>query len=160
MNVRSIILTSVTILALTMSISANAKIYKWTDANGQVHYTAHPPAEKNLRQKAKDIEDKIKASAGKYRASKKTKTNVADETSSKTEVDPNLDLQGPSPELVKYCNNQRNNVSQLKKNFRNVWIDVKGNKKTLSQEERQEKVAMIQQKIQQDCSGVPATKKP
>ena len=159
-NAKSVILTSITVLAIGMSINAHAKIYKWTDANGQTHYTALPPAEKQLRVKAQNIEDEIRANAGKYRAPTQSKTSSSIKTDDSDESKADDTLAGPNPQLVKYCDSQRNNLVQLKKNFRNVWIDIKGKKTSLSQEQRQEKVAMLSEKIKTDCAGVnPAAKK-
>jgi len=155
---KSVILTSITSLALVLSMAtAHAKIYKWTDANGQTHYTAQPPTQKKLRDKAKNIEDKIRANAGKYRPTQKTektasKTEAATENTGKEEK-----LSGPNKQLINYCKSQRNNVAQLKKNFRNVWIDAKGKKTTLNQEQRRKKVAELQNKIKTDCSDVPTS---
>ena len=156
---KSVILTSFTVLAIGMIVSAQAKIYKWTDANGQTHYTAQPPAEKKLRVKAKNIEDKIKANAGKYRAPQKTKASASNDTDSTTENKTEETLAGPNPQLIKYCDNQRNNIEQLKKNFRNVWIDVSGKKTSLTQQQRQEKVAMLTEKLKTDCADVKPSKK-
>lgn len=33
-------------VALTVSSAAHAELYKWTDAQGKVHYSDHPPAAK------------------------------------------------------------------------------------------------------------------
>jgi len=157
-STKSFILTSITSLALLMSVNVQAKIYKWTDANGQVHYTAQPPAQKKLRVKAKNIEDKIRANAGKYRPPTKTKVAATD-TDDTSENKSDEKLSGPNAQLVKYCDSQRNNVKQLRKNFRNVWIDANGKKTSLDQKQRKEKVAMLEAKIKTDCSDVPATKK-
>jgi len=56
--------------------------------------------------------------------------------------------------ITKYCNGQRKNLKQLRKNFRNVWIDAKGKKTNLNQKQRKEKVAQLEQQIIQDCSEV------
>jgi len=155
---KSVFLTSITTLALVMSINAQAKIYKWSDANGQTHYTALPPTQKNQRIKVENIEDEIRANAGKYRSPANTKT-VAINTNESNENKTEEKLSGPNPQLVKYCDSQRNNLVQLKKNFRNVWIDVKGNKTTLNQKQRQEKVAILQSKVDTDCADVQPSKK-
>ncbi len=155
---RSVILTSITTLTLVMSINAQAKIYKWTDANGQTHYTAQPPMQTKQRIKVKNIEDEIRSNAGKYRPSANTKTAAINtDESNKDKIEGKLS--GPNPQLVKYCDSQRNNLKQLKKNFRNVWIDIKGKKTTLNQEQRQEKVAMLQSKLDTDCADVQPSKK-
>ncbi len=141
-------------------MNAQAKIYKWTDSNGQTHYTAQPPTQKKLRAKAKNIEDEIRANAGKYRPSSKTKTvDTYEDESFKDDDIKKEDLAGPNKQLVSYCDSQRNNIKQLKKNFRNVWVDIKGKKTTLDQEQRKEKVALLLSKIKSECADVPATKK-
>lgn len=154
---KSVILTSLTTLALVMSIQSHAKIYKWTDANGQVHYTAQPPAQKKLRIKATNIEDEIKSKAGKYRAPKNAEKTAATDSSIKSDSEENKsddELAGPNKQLIKYCKGQRNNLAQLKKNFRNIWIDAKGKKTSLTQEQRKEKVALLQDEINSNCSEV------
>ena len=157
--IKLVSITSISSFLLIFSMNAQATIFKWTDANGQTHYTAQPPVEEKLRIKAKDIEDKIKSNAGKYRAPNQASGSSSAEKVASSEDKSEERLAGPNPQLVKYCDNQRNNLKQLKKNFRNVWIDVKGIKTTLNQEQRKEKVAMLQSKVETDCSGVQASKK-
>jgi len=153
---KSIILTSFTSLALLMGATAQAKIYKWQDANGQTHYTAQPPTQAQKGIKATNIEDKIKARSGKYRPPKKVKsTGLDDADSSKTENDDQDNaLSGPDKQLIKYCKGQRENLKQLRNNFRNIWIDASGKETKLSQEQRKEKVATIQNEINSNCSEV------
>lgn len=163
-NGKSVILTSIISLAFAMSGNSQANIYKWTDENGQTHYTAQPPVQKELRVKAKDIEDKIQANAGKYRASSEVKT-VATDVDASNRDDANNDkankeeLSGPNKQLIEYCNGQRNNIKQLKKNFRNVWIDAEGKRTALSQEQRKEKLSILESQIKTDCEGVLASSK-
>lgn len=140
---------------LFLSINSHAEIYKWIDENGGVHYTAQPPVQKKKRVQAENIEDEIRAKAGKYRPP--ANSTVAKKAETPDESDNNEDsekLSGPDKKLVSYCNNQKKNLAQLRKNFRNVWIDVKGNKTTLDQEQRQEKVAYLQKRIAEDCKEV------
>lgn len=146
-------ITTITSALLILSANTHAEIYKWTDENGGVHYTAQPPAHKKKQIKVKNIENEIKSAAGKYRPPANS-----DKTSSDTETDENKDdgeeLAGPDKKLINYCKNQRKNLELLKKNFRNVWIDAKGQKTTLDQEQRKEKVAYLQKRIAEDCKGV------
>ena len=161
-NKKSVFLTTITTLTLILSVNAQAKIYKWTDANGQTHYSAQPPAQNTKGTKAKNIEDEIKAFAGKYRPPTKEKTSASanqDEENQSNDSNPDEQLAGPNKQLVKYCDNQRNNLKQLRKNFRNVWIDVKGKKTNLNQEQRKEKVATLVSEISKNCAGVDSAKK-
>ena len=154
---RKIINSSIVVLLFLMSANSQAKIYKWIDANGQTHYSAQPPKQLEKRIKVKNIENEIKSNAGKYRPSA---SKNLDTSSDQDEKDENLDLNnglsGPDKKLVKYCVGQRNNLKQLKKNFRNVWIDAKGKKTNLTQEQRKEKVAVLKKEIDSNCSEVKA----
>jgi hypothetical protein len=148
-------ITTITSALLILSANTHAEIYKWVDENGGVHYTAQPPVHKTKRVKAKNIEDEIKAAAGKYRPPAETAAapNNDSTDTQKTEVNSET-LAGPDKKLINYCNNQKKNLEQLRKNFRNVWIDVKGEKTNLDQEQRKEKVAYLQQRIAEDCKEV------
>jgi len=147
--------TTISLALLILSVNTQAEIYKWVDENGGVHYTAQPPVQKKKRVKSKNIEDEIKAAAGKYRPSADTTVTKSNDGAEKEPVKVNgEELTGPDKKLVSYCTNQRKNLEQLKKNFRNVWIDVKGKKTNLDQEQRKEKVAYLQQRITQDCKEV------
>lgn len=151
-----IVLASITSLSLIISLSSQAEIYKWVDENGGVHYTATPPQQKKKRIKATDIADEIRAKAGKYRPPSKSESS-ADQTSNSGEESKNSEdtnLAGPDKKLIEYCKNQKNNLVQLKKNFRNVWIDVKGKKTNLTQEQRKEKVDYLMKRIAEDCADV------
>ena len=106
-----------------------------------------------------NIEDEIKANAGKYRPPAKKDKTVASSASGSEETKADEELAGPNKQLLKYCDSQRNNLAQLKKNFRNVWIDIKGNKTSLNQEQRKAKVATLQKQINEDCSEVKVAKK-
>lgn len=152
----SVILTSLTLSALLATLPAQAKIYKWTDANGQVHYTAQPPKQtKKSAIKAKNIEAEIKSKAGKYRGPSKTASTekVAATPAAETKKK-EPELAGPDKQLIDYCKGQRANVAQLKKNFRTIWVDAKGKKTRLSQAQRKEKVASIQKSIDETCAEV------
>ena len=163
-TVRKIIaLASVSALALMFNVTSQAEIYKWVDSNGGVHYTAMPPVQpvqKKKRFKATNIEDRIRAAAGKYRPpANSSSTNSSEsnqQNSETTDTNGETKLAGPDKKLVKYCENQRNNLKQLKKNYRNVWIDVKGKKTNLDQEQRKQKVEYLQTRINEDCKGVSA----
>lgn len=145
--------TTISAFALLLSTSANAKIYKWTDAKGVVHYTANKPVHKKI--KSEDIEDKILSAAGKYKAPKKSASKSTAESGKKSSKDKKESkLSGPNAELQSYCNKQRTNLEQLQKNFRNVWKGIDGKETKLDQKQRQEKVNYLQRRIQDDCSDV------
>lgn len=156
--IKIVSIASISSLFLISAMNAQAKIYKWTDANGQTHYTAQPPTQ-DQKIKAKNIEDEIKAFAGKYRPPSKSEKTDSTESEDSNKTESEEELAGPNAQLIKYCNSQRNNLKQLKKNFRNVWIDIKGKKTNLNQEQRKEKVATLASEIDKNCSDVDSSKK-
>ncbi len=155
--IKLVSIASISSFLLVFSMNAQATIYKWTDANGQTNYTAQAPTQEKQRIKAKNIEDEIRANAGKYRPPSKTK--IANASTASDDSNTEEKLAGPNKKLIKYCDSQRNNIKQLKKNFRNVWIDVKGKKTSLNQEQRKAKVSMLESKIKEDCADVQPSKK-
>lgn len=148
-----ILMTCISALTLTFSFNSQAKIYKWTDSKGVVHYSATPPTTKEESRKSiKNIESKIRLAAGKYKPNKKElakNKQAGDEQENK-----NSELSPPDKQLVDYCKSQKNNLKNLKNNFRNVWIDASGKKTKLNQKQRQEKVDHLKNRIKKDCQEV------
>lgn len=149
-----ILMTCISALSFTYSINAQAKIYKWTDAKGVVHYSAKPPTTSIKANKAaKNIESDIRLSAGKHRVAKKEQQqdeNTSEETNSESESE----LSAAPKKLVDYCKSQKTNLTNLKNNFRNVWVDTAGKKTVLDQKQRQEKVDYLKGRIKKDCQEV------
>ncbi len=146
---------SLSLLVITLSVtSIQAKIYKWTDANGAVHYSATPPkANQASKSDVKDIEDKIRFAAGRPPASESKKTAegsvVAEENKQGSDK-----LSPPNSKLIKYCKSQRSNLKQLKENFNTTWVSPSGKKALLSQKQRKDKVQEIRKSITTECVGV------
>ena len=150
MNKPTIITLS--LLAFTLSItSIQAKIYKWTDANGAVHYSSTPPKH-NKKIKVKDIEDKIRYAAGKPKSTAKNTERF--ENPDKQDEKNEDKLAPPSAQLIKYCKTQRSNLKQLKENFNTVYVSPNGKKTLLSQQQRKKKVKEIRKSISTECAGV------
>ena len=148
-------IVSLSLLAITLSVtSIQAKIYKWTDANGAVHYSATPPkVNKKSKLDVKDIEDKIRFAAGKPSAGS-SKKSVEGPVSEGEDKEESSKLAPPSPKLIKYCKSQRSNLKQLKENFNTIWVSKSGKKALLSQKQRKDKVKEIRKTITTECEGV------
>lgn len=155
-NQKTVILTSITALALLMSVASHAQIFKWTDKKGQTHYTAQPPTPEQVKSDAENIEGEIKANAGKSQAPPKGQVTASETNTPNSEK---AKLAGPDPKLIKYCDSQRDNLKRLQENFRNVWVDEKGVRTQLDQDARKEKVASLTTKIKEDCSDVQPSPK-
>ena len=146
---------TLSLITLTLSItSTQAKIYKWTDTNGAVHYSSTPPkTNKKSNLNVKDIEDKIRFAAGKPRASS-SKQSIEGPVSEGKDEKESSKLAPPSPKLIKYCKSQRSNLKQLKENFNTTWVSASGKKALLSQKQRKDKVKEIRKSITTECVGV------
>jgi len=147
-NTLSILFISTNVLFVTLT--AHAEIYKWKDAKGITHYTSQKPIKKTV--KAENIEAKIRFAAGKYRPSTEQKSQKPKNTSNDSST--NTQLSGPSPKLITYCKGQRENLAQLKQNYRNTWKDKDGKVSRLDQKQRQIKVDQIQKSITKECAGI------
>ncbi len=153
-----ILMTCISALTLTYSINSYAKIYKWTDSRGVVHYSATPPAiKKKAKQKVKNIENEIRMAAGKHRKHHKSNKKNTKKSEQSEQNQQDSELSGPDKKLIEYCRSQRNNLKTLKNNFRNIWIDTKGKKIRLNQKQRQEKVDYLKSRIEKDCKEVKTT---
>ena len=152
-----ILMTCISALTITFSMSAHAKIYKWTDSKGAVHYSATPPkTQKKAKLKVKNIESEIRLAAGKSHPAK-NKVKNKDKDANQEEVDQknkNSELSPPDKKLVDYCKTQKTNLESLKNNFRNIWIDPSGKRTKLNQKQRQEKVDYLKSRIKRDCNEV------
>lgn len=145
---KTLFITCLCSLALTISSSSHAKIYKWTDNKGVIHYSATPPPPQT-KEKAKNIEDKIRFAAGKY-TPKKESSRSQQKTSDKKI---SSKLSGPSKKLTAYCEGQKSNLAKLKSNYRNTW-EENGKKKNLDQSQRKQKVEQIISSIELNCKEV------
>ena len=139
-------------VSLFANLAIQAEIYKWTDAKGVIHYSAQKPLERKI--KSENIEQEIRSAAGKYIPSTEQVTSTNETPGKENSKNTNVKLDGPSPELVKYCKSQRKNLSDLSKNYRTMWQGKDGKKTRLDQKQRQEKANQIKESIMKECVGV------
>ncbi len=143
---------------LTISLTAHAEIYKWTDDNGVTHYTATPPSDPT---KGKNIQDDINLSAGKSSASNTT-TTTSSETQNTENTPPQSASQSTSAEdknkgkmrtRKEFCDDQSSTLSTLKANELVRWTPADGgNSHVLTAKERNQKIAELEKSIAEVCS--------
>ena len=152
MNNRSVIvLGSLLLLSVT---STNAQIYKWKDASGQINYTALP-APKGIS--AETIEEKIRSAANLPNGSTKSESSRVKPLSQMLDDEDREALKEEKTkvpnELINYCSKQRVNLSLLKRNTKVNWIE-NGKKTPLTDEQRLDKISVIQSALDKDCKNV------
>lgn len=167
-NINRITKNTIIMLALVSSTSVSAKIYKWVDDQGQMHYTQRPaPAGKD----ATDIERKIRIAAdlptsspgktaksktGKYGSKPIPKVKQQDpkkeEVAAKTSEDKQAESSAEEykKKLNEYCEKQTANLEALNSDTPIAWQD-EGKTKLLSNSERKGKIESIQTSIEENC---------
>ncbi len=136
------------LLMLCLSFTANAEIYKWTDASGKTHYSQTPP--ENTATKAEDIGDEIGMAAGTAQNSaagsvKKDKPGSDEMAKAKAEGKEN------AIKHQTYCDQQNAALKQLLANPIVRWKSD-NSEKVLSAKERQGKIAEFEKSIKEMCN--------
>lgn len=133
-------LTAYLLLALS-PLSTAGQIYKWVDAQGVTHFDAQPPQDREAAkivlptapsaptQKAKPTED-----AEQQVIDTKVKKQVAEQETKRKA----------------YCENVRTGLAQLRNNPR-VSENIDGERRRLTEEQRQTRIGEIQKSIEQNC---------
>ena len=139
-------LMSVMLFSLT-SIQAQAgKIYRWTDENGQMHFSENPP---------RGIETetvKIKASSGGSAASASTSSSAPQAQKSETKQAPEqLTSDYTDEEKAKYCQQSKTLLSQMQGNINRRFQQEDGSYERLSDEQRADYIAEAKDGIERFC---------
>lgn len=172
-KIKKITKISLALLVISASTTVSAKIYKWIDDEGQMHYTQRPaPAGKD----ATDIEQEIrhaadlptsssskaaKAKVGKYGTKPAAETKNKDpekkevaEKRSEDDKQAENSVAEYEKKLKEYCEKQTANLDALNSDTPIAWQD-EGKTKLLSNSERKDKIESIQTSIEENCKAKP-----
>ncbi|WP_068829611.1 DUF4124 domain-containing protein [Pseudomonas sp. BMS12] len=143
---RRMILACSVLLALSANASAG-QIYKWVDAQGNVHFGSQPPegqqaaeVNPNISQPKLSVEQPAPSSAA---PTAEPEQKAIDEKVKK-------EVAEQEAERRKYCEAVRTNLSQLENNPR-VRVEDKGELRRLTEEERQAQIAESKKLISENC---------
>lgn len=129
-------------LSLLLVSIAEAKIYKWKDDKGQVHYASTPPkADIKTSILTKDLLfiNKNEPVSKNKQTNKSLKTNNQDPIKS-------------SNKKVKACRKKRKNLNLLQKNLITTWIE-NGKETQLSGQFRKEKIESLKEELIEYCDS-------
>lgn len=164
-------LTSTVVLLMTFASTAPAKIFKWVDANGQLHYTERPAPPGS---KAENIEDKIRIAAILKRKGKreerfsylqKNKQDMLDNSEHEKEDIPlrdkiankqKADEDNYREQLNSYCKSQRANLKQLQSGNPIAW-EENGETKLLTGDQKKTKISAISTSVTKNCTAKQPT---
>lgn len=143
-------------VTVSLSQTLHAKIYKWTDSEGKVHYSATPP--KDTKEKAENIEDKIKFNIGKTQPSaspqaSESKTEKSGDDSNNKNAAKQKYSEDTSNARVAYCNGLKRNIHTLETS-KNVNLAEEGNLKPLNTKQIGERLAKEKSNLAKNCAGL------
>lgn len=129
------------------AFAAQGKIYKWTDAKGQVHFGSQPPANTNAQvMGTKAISEPVEGEAATQAAAGTPSAPSADKKT--TAKASNSSPKTKDPER---CSNAKENVEKLNGYARIKVKDEDGNYRILTQEEQQQKLTEFNKAIEESC---------
>lgn len=132
-------------LALACSATAQAgQIYKWVDAQGNVHFAAQPPE----GQSADPVNPRINQPKAPPPAAVPAKSSTERQQQADARV--REEVIREHAERQRYCENISYNLAQLKNNPR-LRTEVDGELRRLSEDERQSRIGELQAAIAKDC---------
>ena len=137
--------SSALIMALSLTNFASAEIYKWTDAQGNTHYTQTPPqGQESTNNSIENIQSSIEAMAGKLISEPDNGSKLAGGGNSQFTGNEN------TPERQAFCNQQRSALELVTSTEGVGWQSGEG-KYNLSPAELTAKINEFTNNIQEMC---------
>lgn len=135
---------------LALTLPATAGMYKWTDADGQVHYTQSPPPAgvQGEELKAPPKVDSESAVEDLKAQQKGFDERVEDKSKAETEAAKTADQ---AAEKARYCEQLRADLAGLQTAQR-IFTGEGADRRRLGEDERQAKMKDIEAKLAKDCS--------
>ncbi|MDP2245393.1 DUF4124 domain-containing protein [Pseudomonas sp.] len=143
---RRMILTSSLLLALSASAMAG-QVYKWVDAQGGTHFSGQPPQ----GQQATTINTATPPPKAAETEAAAPFESAADPQQAAIDEKVKREVAIQEAERKKYCQSMRTNLAQLENNPR-VRVEVDGEVRRLSEEQRQQRISEAKQAIVKNCT--------
>jgi outer membrane murein-binding lipoprotein Lpp len=138
------------VLGLTLvSGPIHAAMYKWKDANGQVHYTQSPPPEGVTGEAVKPPPKVDTESAVEELKSKQEGFDKRLEEKAKADSEASQAAE-KAAEKAKYCEDLRNNLAGLQSAQR-IFTGEGEERRRMDEDERQARIKEINDKLAKDC---------
>ena len=145
---RRMMITSSLLLAMSATAMAS-QVYKWVDAQGVTHFSAQPPQ----GQDATSINTATpppKPAVAEEKKAAPTFESIADPEQAAIDEKVKQEVAAKEVERKKYCEDVRTNLAQLQNNPR-LRMEVDGELRRLSEEERQSRISEAQKAIAENC---------
>ena len=145
---RRMMITSSLLLAMSATAMAS-QVYKWVDAQGVTHFSAQPPQGQDATS-VNIAAPPPKPAVAEEKKAAPTFESIADPEQAAIDEKVKQDIAAKEVERKKYCADVRTNLAQLQNNPR-VRVDVDGEVRRLSEEERQSRISEAQKAIAENC---------
>ncbi len=143
-----------TLALCAVSTTAAGQIYKWTDEEGNVHFTDKPVAEQAERveiQSRRTDADKVQAQV---QARADAAAKAAEEQAAATPQGPTEEeLQARAEERAKQCTKYREKLQRFVQSRRIYREDENGERVYLSDDEMQEAREKVENQVQEYCTS-------
>ena len=132
-------------------ISAVAEVYKWTDAEGNVHYTAQPPTENNVEVEQIKPLPPIDSSAAIETLQEQQSIGQAIDEHKEDVTELEESKKKRAALRKENCLKVRKKLANINSSGRIRGVDEKGNVTRATDEERQHRISDAQEKIKIWC---------
>jgi hypothetical protein len=141
--------------AILATQAAEARIYKWVDETGQVHYGEQPESQDAEQMKLRIREPAPRAAAGTANDGSKPATdpNAAEPNAAEPKAaQPEAKPEGPSPaEQRRRCAEAKDRLASIMTRPRLKGVDEKGNVYALTDKERDQRIAQYRKQVRDNC---------
>ena len=131
-------------LLMLTCINTSAEVYRWTDANGKVHF-----GDKKPKTAAEDITEKVKQTNVDTSTAEHQKLETLFRKENEADREYKRQQSIPDPELLKWCSEMRQYLKTISGLVQ--FIDEEGKPVKVTMEERDQKVAETQALIKSRC---------
>jgi hypothetical protein len=139
------------IVLAMLAAPAGAEIYKWTDAQGKVHYADQPPSSSPPQpfnpRTAKDAEaraEQARRQAADQAARKRMEQDIAREAAAASEAE--------ARRKAENCQRARGNLETLQRSYKRITkVDAQGQAQILDEAGREEEVQRAVRAIAENC---------
>ena len=140
-------------LALAANLAAADQVYKWVDAQGQVHYSSTPPASTKVQAKQMTVyvpppDPQSLQNSQQLQQAQSDKDKAAADAAAKNKPDASAEAQKKA-----HCDDLRSRLVVLQQSGRAATTDAQGKLTYLDDDARAKQEAAIQDEINKDCSG-------
>ena len=139
------------LLLFVASFSVSAEIYKWTDDNGQTHYSQTPPADGQAQKVDVPPPPPIDAEQAQQQVDELIERQQEEDKARQEQEQQAQEEAAQQAAVEEKCRILRENLTLYQNNPGRRVVDAEGNVTRMVEEERQQKMQEFQEQIELYC---------